>query len=45
MLDKAAKTRYDLVAIALHWVMAIAFILMLGSGIAMTDDNLLPQSL
>lgn len=32
--------RYHAIAIALHWVMAIAFLLMLASGIIMTSDML-----
>jgi len=29
------KKRYDTVAVILHWVMAVAFLLMLGSGLSM----------
>ncbi len=43
--NQASKTRYDIVAITLHWVMAIAFLLMLGSGLAMATFDILPQSL
>jgi cytochrome b561 len=45
MPAKTVKTRYNLVAIILHWVMAIAFLLMLGSGLAMVNLDALPQSL
>ena len=31
------RTRYHTVAIALHWVMALAFFSMLASGMIMTD--------
>lgn len=40
----ALKTRYNSIAIILHWVMAICFILMLGSGLVMTEDGLLEKS-
>lgn len=39
------KTRYNSIAIILHWVMAICFILMLGSGLIMTEDGLLEKSM
>lgn len=39
-----SPARYSSVAIILHWVMALAFILMLTSGFVMTSD-LLSQSL
>ena len=32
---EAGTTRYSCISIALHWVMALAFFLMLGSGVAM----------
>jgi len=38
------SSRYTIVAITLHWVMAIAFLLMLGSGLAF-DNIKMPQSL
>lgn len=38
MLNNQPKDRYTCVAIALHWAMAIAFLLMLGSGLAF--DNI-----
>lgn len=38
MPTNPAKKRYDLVAIALHWVMAICILLMLGSGLSF--DNI-----
>lgn len=37
--------RYTAVAIALHWCMAAAFILMLLSGVAMTQEDLIEKSL
>ncbi|MEM6781706.1 MAG: YceI family protein [Pseudomonadota bacterium] len=37
--------RYTKVAVILHWTMALAFIAMLGSGITMTREGLLDQSL
>jgi cytochrome b561 len=39
------QTRYNAIAIILHWVMAISFILMLGSGLVMTEDDLLDKSM
>ena len=39
------KTRYDAVAMTLHWVMAIAFFLMLGSGLALEFIETIPKSL
>jgi cytochrome b561 len=39
------QTRYNSIAIILHWVMAICFILMLGSGLIMTEDGLLEKSM
>lgn len=41
---KASNERYTLVAIILHWVMALAFILMLGSGFALEYLDI-PKSL
>jgi cytochrome b561 len=36
-------TRYNPLAIILHWVMAIAFFLMLGSGLAMENLEIAPS--
>ncbi len=40
----AAPQRYHALAIALHWVMALAFLCMLASGLTMTEEGLLNQS-
>ena len=40
-----SSEKYTRVAVALHWVMAIAFILMLISGLAMTREGVLETSL
>ena len=40
-----SPARYSTVAITLHWLMALAFILMLASGLAMDSDGLLPPAL
>ena len=37
--------RYSLIAIILHWVMAVAFILMIGSGLAFENWEGMPQDL
>ena len=37
---EAEKKRYDKIAVALHWVMAICFLLMLTSGLAMEHFQL-----
>jgi cytochrome b561 len=39
------KKRYDAMAIILHWVMAISFLLMLGSGFALAFLESIPRSL
>ena len=39
------KDRYSIAAIILHWVMAIAFIAMLGSGLAFENLESMPQDL
>jgi cytochrome b561 len=39
------RSRYSIAAIILHWVMAVAFIAMLLSGLAFTNLNVLPQGL
>jgi cytochrome b561 len=38
----AKTTRYNNVAIILHWVMAIGFFAMLGSGVVMTNISIFP---
>lgn len=43
-MTTATTHRYDAVVIALHWVMAVAVLLMLGSGLTMRYIEL-PQSL
>jgi cytochrome b561 len=45
MVTDTPKSRYNSLAIILHWVMAICFILMLGSGLVMTEDGLLEKSM
>lgn len=45
MPDNQSNNHYDIVAIILHWVMAIAFILMLCSGLAMVNADFIPPSL
>lgn len=41
----SANQRYSIAAIILHWVMALAFILMLCSGLAFENWEAMPQSL
>jgi cytochrome b561 len=38
--DDAKPVRYHGLAITLHWVMAVCFLLMLGSGLAMANLNI-----
>ena len=45
MPDNTIKTRYDAVSVTLHWGMALAFILMLGSGLTLEFYEGLSQSL
>ena len=39
------KTRYSIAAIILHWVMAIAIILMLASGLSLENWETMPKNL
>jgi len=36
-VSAVSNTKYNLIAIALHWVMAICFFIMLGAGFAMSN--------